>query len=110
MRFLIPLLLIPAAALSQTGWIRVERGSRLFFKPFVKLKRCSASEVLFITSDGKVYRGKPKGKSCTIVPGKRFPSASEDILYIVLKLRKNFPPQILKSGRIDNFNVLRRGE
>ncbi len=103
-------LLLPVCAFSQTGWIRITKGSTVFFKPFVDVKNYENKEVLFVTSTGKVYSGKCRSKrkikTCRIFPGKRFPSASEDILYIIVKMRNHFAPKIVKFGRIDNFNVI----
>jgi hypothetical protein len=106
------LLLFPASSFSQTGWLRVNREHETYFKPFVEVRNFKNKEVIFVTSKGKVYSGKcklrKKAKRCRISPGKRFPSASENILFIILKLNPYSHPQILKHGTIDNFNIITR--
>ena len=99
-------------ALPGTGWFRIEKGHSLYFKPFVDVKSTGDKMVLFITSNGKIYRGKCREKTirntCPVTPGKRFPTNTESIRYIILKLRKFYAPEVEKTGVIDNLNVRNR--
>ena len=96
-------------AFCETGWFRIERGHSLYFKPFIEVKSAKDRMVLFITSDGKVYKGKCRKKTikdfCSITPGKKFPDNTESIRYIILKLRKFYAPEIVKTGIINNLNI-----
>ncbi len=101
-----------AGALAGTGWFRIERRHHLYFKPFVDVKKEKDVMVLFITGDGKIYRGKCRERTikdtCSITPGKKFPDNTESIRYIILKLKKFYAPEIVKTGVIDNLNVRNR--
>ena len=92
-----------------TGWFRIEKGHSLYFKPFVDVKSTKDKMGLFITDGGKIYRGKCREKTirdvCPITPGKRFPTNTESIRYIILKLKKFYAPEVEKTGVIDNLNV-----
>lgn len=96
-------------ALPGTGWFRIEKGHSLYFKPFVDVKSSKDKMVLFITSGGKIYRGKCREKAirdtCSVTPRKRFPDNTESIRYIILKLKKFYAPKIMRTGVIDNLNV-----
>lgn len=96
-------------AFADTGWLRIERGHHLYFKPFVDVENSKKLEVLFVTSKGKAYKGKCKkrtiGKFCPVTPGKSFHSTTENIRYIILRLKNFYAPEIVKTGVIDNLNV-----
>ncbi|RUM42190.1 MAG: hypothetical protein DSY34_02375 [Desulfurobacterium sp.] len=100
------------SALAGTGWFRIEKGHHLYFKPFVDIKKGKDVMVLFVTGEGKIYRGKCREKTikdtCSVTPGKRFPDNSENIRYIILKLKKFYAPEIIRTGVIDNLNVRNR--
>jgi len=100
------------SALAGTGWFRIEKGHHLYFKPFVDVKKGKDVMVLFVTGEGKIYRGKCREKTikdtCSVTPGKRFPDNSENIRYIILKLKKFYAPEIIRTGVIDNLNVRNR--
>jgi len=100
------------SAFGGTGWFRIEKGHSLYFKPFVDVKKSKDKMVLFITSEGKIYRGKCREKTikdtCSVTPGKRFPDNTESIRYIILKLKKFYAPEIEKTGVVDNLNVRNR--
>ena len=106
------LLLFYDNALPGTGWFRIEKGNSLYFKPFVDVKNSKDRMVLFITSEGKIYRGKCREKTikdtCSVTPGKRFPDNTESIRYIILRLKKFYAPEVEKTGVIDNLNVRNR--
>ncbi len=82
------------------GW--VTKGE--FYKPFVVLNRPSNKVVLFVTSDGRVYKGRCRKKGvnrCTIYPGKRF-RTRESVRYIILRLGRS-APEIVGNGVIVGF-------
>jgi len=56
--------------------------------------------VLFVTEEGKVYRGKCRKGRSIVTPGKRFLSNSEKITYIVLKISDFSYPQLIETGEI----------
>ena len=76
------------------------------------VKNSKDKMVLFITSEGKIYRGKCREKTikdtCSVTPGKRFPDNTESIRYIILRLKKFYAPEVEKTGVIDNLNVRNR--
>ncbi|WP_163328991.1 hypothetical protein GFV12_06665 [Desulfurobacterium thermolithotrophum] len=108
------IVLSSVSALSETGWFRIEKGHSLYFKPFVDVKLQKDVMVLFITSEGKVYRGKCREKTikdtCSITPGKRFQDNTESIRYIILRLRKFYAPELVRTGVVDNLNVKNKYE
>jgi len=90
---------IPSLSARKTGWI--EKNSR--YKPFVLVNSPKGKLVLFITPDGRVYRGKCRRryldrKVCRIFPGKRF-SSKEPLRYIVLQLTGS-TPSLVETGVI----------
>ena len=112
MMIILLLVLSCSNAPAGTGWFRIEKGHSLYFKPFVDVKSAKDRIVLFITSEGKIYRGKCREKTikdtCPVTPGKRFPDNTESIRYIILRLKKFYAPEIVKTGVIDNLNVRNR--
>ncbi|ADY74011.1 hypothetical protein Dester_1380 [Desulfurobacterium thermolithotrophum DSM 11699] len=96
-------------AFAGTGWFRIEKGHSLYFKPFVDVKLQKDVMVLFVTSKGKIYRGKCREKTikdaCSITPRKRFRDNTESIRYIILRLKKFYAPEVIKTGVVDNLNV-----
>jgi len=88
---------IPSLASQKTGWI--EKNS--YYKPFVLVSSPKGKLVLFITPEGRVYRGKCRKrylnrKVCKVFPGKRFPS-KEPLRYIVLQLTGS-APSLIETG------------
>ena len=90
---------IPSLPSQKTGWI--EKNS--YYKPFVLVTSPRGKLVLFVTPEGKVYRGKCRKrylnrKVCRVSPGKRF-SSKEPLRYIVLQLTGS-APSFIETGVI----------
>ncbi|WP_297445753.1 hypothetical protein [Desulfurobacterium sp.] len=86
---------------AETGWLKKRRKGLIYFKPFVTVTSPD-TVVIFITPEGKVYRGTCRKKTflrtCRVTPGKRFDSPYAEIRYIVLKISPPEAPEILKTG------------
>ncbi|MEO2069361.1 MAG: hypothetical protein ABGX27_07615 [Desulfurobacteriaceae bacterium] len=100
---------------AETGWIEYKGRNSIYYKPFVDVKGADEDTlVLFVTQDGRVYKGRCKKYSfrskngCRITPGKRFLTYTDPVLYIVIKLRTFSSPKLLKSGEVDTLNVKKR--
>ncbi len=97
--FLLILISTPSQSAQKSGWIK--RNS--YFKPFVLVYSPKGKLVLFITPEGRVYRGKCRKSSlnrefCRISPGKKFYS-KEPLRYVVLQLGSG-APQVVETGVI----------
>lgn len=88
---------------SSTGWLKIKRKRRIYYKPFVVLNNPNKVIVLFITSNGKIYKGKLL-KGNYITPGKHFVTDLKDMLYITLKFNPPSAPKVTGYGRIDALN------
>ena len=88
----------------ETGWLQKSSKGYVYFKPYIKVKYNQNLLAIFITSKGKVYKGKCRLKrkmpTCTITPGKKFDSPFNEIRYILLKIDHPLPPKIVKTGVI----------
>ncbi len=85
-----------------TGWLTTKKKNDIHYKPFVDVKKPENKLVIFITENGKVYKGrcrKKKATVCRITPSKKF-YRKEEIRFIVLKLIPFFAPEVVKSGVI----------
>ncbi|WP_457569717.1 hypothetical protein [Desulfurobacterium sp.] len=95
------LLISSLTANSATGWLKKRRKGYIYFKPFVTVNSLDVV-VIFITPEGKVYRGTCRKKkfidTCTVTPGKHFDSPYMALRYIVLKISPPDAPRILKMG------------
>ncbi len=89
-----------------SGWLQKARKGYVYFKPFVKLKAGNNRMVIFVTSNGKIYKGRCRTKNaypkCIVTPGKKFDSPYNEIRYIILKISNPLPPEIKKTGIIEN--------
>ncbi|SNR92007.1 hypothetical protein [Desulfurobacterium atlanticum] len=88
----------------KTGWLQKNSKGYVYFKPYIKVKYNRNLLAIFITSKGKVYKGKCRLKrempTCTITPGKKFESPFNEIRYILLEIDHPLPPKIVKTGTI----------
>jgi hypothetical protein len=90
---------LPLYAQELSGW-KEKNG---YYKPFVVVENPEDKLVLFITPEGRVYRGKcrkrePGAGSCTVFPGKKF-SDRLPLSFIVLELNGH-APSVVKTGVI----------
>ena len=116
MRRLILTLVVSAlsvtGALADTGWFKVFKKHKVYYKPFVDVKTSENILVLFITEEGRVYKGRCKSKlkleTCAVTPGKIFPTSTVEIRYIVLKLNRFRAPEVIKTGVINGLNVIEK--
>jgi len=95
---LLSLCLSSAAFGIQVGW----KDFGGYYKPFVTVKEPKDKIVLFVTPDGKVFKGRCRRRAkekCSIYPGKRFPG-SLPIRYIILKIPGFSPPEVVGTGVI----------
>ncbi|OMH40703.1 hypothetical protein [Desulfurobacterium indicum] len=97
------LLIFSLTANSATGWLKKRRKGYIYFKPFVTVNSPDVV-VIFITSEGKVYRGVCRKKkfidTCTVTPGKHFDSPYTVMRYIVLEISPPYAPKILRTGTV----------
>ena len=89
---------LPLYAQELSGW-KEKNG---YYKPFVVVENPEDKLVLFITPEGKIYRGKCRRRelsgNCAISPGKKF-SNKLPLRYIVLGLN-GYAPSVVKTGVI----------
>jgi hypothetical protein len=91
----------------ESGWFRYSKG---YYKPFVKVSNYRNKEALFITSNGNIYLGKCSldsvyGNTCYMITSKKFKNIDGKITFIVIKLLRNYPPQLESVGIVNSFNV-----
>ena len=89
-----------ASSSLKCGWV-LKRG---YYRPFVLIESPYRKFVLFITPDGKVYKGKCKKRFlnknlCKVFPGKRF-KEPVPLRFIILEKTLG-APLLIKSGVIE---------
>jgi hypothetical protein len=96
--FLVLAFTLPAFG-AQAGW----ESFSTYYKPFVTVERPQNKLVLFITPNGRVYRGKCRKrkrlKKCRVYPRKKF-NEPLALRYLILKLSSFSPPEIVETGVI----------
>jgi hypothetical protein len=101
---------VGSSAFSETGWLKIEKKNTVYYRPFVDVRNPKNKLVIFVTENGKIYKGRCRRKNvisiCRITPSKRFPDKFTEMRYIVLELIPDFPPKFLKTGVIKRLNVV----
>jgi hypothetical protein len=97
-------------ALSETGWLKFVKKNDIYYRPFVDVRNPKNKLVVFVTEDGRIYKGrcrkKKVAKTCRVTPSKRFSDKFVEIRYLVLELVPDYPPKLVRSGVVERLNVV----
>jgi hypothetical protein len=92
-----------AISATKSGWQEFNRAGITYFKPFVSVKNPKNKLVLFVTSTGKVYKGRcykryRRGNFCREFPQKRFFDTTDEVLYLIFEINPPYAPQLIRKG------------